>query len=528
ENLVAAVQGTNVTLNWDAPGSGGGGGEEGWIHYDNENGGNSIGTGAAADFDVAANWDAMGDTNSIYPYVGMNITKIQFFPAEANCEYAVRIWTGTAHSLVVDQAVTAPVIGQWNEIILDTPFTIPAGQSLMAGYRCNTQTGYPAGIDDGPTVNGYGNMLNLGGWDTLFDNAGLEGNWNIRVYVADADGREYAIGELPQNPTFAEGTLQSAPTHSSVRGTRATGYRIYRDDVMIDEVAATVLTYTDNNVEGGVHTYHVTAMYDANESPASNPAVVFVLPSLHGESYYDDGSAEEGLNVGSSRQMAVLHNFYNDTVTVKYAKIYVHTPSTASIIVRLYDNDGVDGLPNTMITQVQYPAASVIQGWNYVAFPEDVIVPDGSFYMAIMETPNASMIGVDTSSNGHSVTNLGSGWTPYETGEIMIRAIVYTGTANENELNPAITLAASNYPNPFNPETTISYSVPESGMTSVKVFNLKGQIVNTLVDTDMTSGKHSVVWNGTDLNGKAVSSGIYFVRVENSGKAVTQKMLLSK
>jgi hypothetical protein len=126
------------------------------------------------------------------------------------------------------------------------------------------------------------------------------------------------------------------------------------------------------------------------------------------------------------------------------------------------------------------------------------------------------------------VTNLGSGWTPYETGEIMIRAIVYTGTANENELNPAITLAASNYPNPFNPETTISYSVPESGMTSVKVFNLKGQIVNTLVDTDMTSGKHSVVWNGTDLNGKAVSSGIYFVRVENSGKAVTQKMLLSK
>lgn len=526
ENLEAEVNNTNVTLNWDAPGSGGGGGEEGWIHYDGEPDGNSVGTNAVADFDVAAKWDALGDTNSINPYVGMNITKIQFFPAEPNCVYSVRVWTGAAANLVVDQTVATPVMNQWNEITLTTPYTIPGGVSLMAGYRCNTQIGYPAGTDAGPAIDGYGNMMRFqGAWTTLLAlSATLNYNWNIRVYVADADGREYVMGELPQNDQFASGTLSA----NSLRSNRTTGYRVYRDGIMIDQVSATTLTYTDSNVEGGLHTYYITAMYDANESPASNVATVFVLPAMHSESHYDDGTAEEGLSVGSSRQMAVLHNSYDIPVTVKYAKVFVHTPSTASIIVRLYDNDGDAGMPNTMITQVQYPAASVIEGWNYIAFPTEVVVADGSFYLAIMETPNASMIGVDTSTNGHSVTNMGSGWAAYPTGEIMIRAIVYTGTSNENELNPAITLAASNYPNPFNPTTTISYSVPEAGMTSVKVFNLKGQTVSTLLNSEMTSGNHSVVWNGTDLNGKTVSSGLYFVRVENNGKAVTRKMLLSK
>lgn len=526
ENLVAEVSGSNVTLTWEAPGGGGGGGEEGWLQYCGEPDGNSVGTGAAADFDVAAKWNAMGDTNSIYPYVGMNITKIQFVPSEANCQYAVRVWTGAAATMVVDQVVSNPVLNQWNEIVLDTPFTIPAGTQIMAGYRANTQAGYPAGTDAGPAIDGFGNMMRFqGSWTTLLALAAtLNYNWAIKVYVADADGREYVLGELPQNDQFASGSLAA----HTVRTNRASGYRVYRNGVMIDQVAGDVLTYTDMNVEGGVHTYYVTAMYDANESPASNSTTVFVIPALHGESYYDDGSAEMGLSVGSSRQMAVYHNFYNDSVTLKYAKVFVHTPSTASIIVRVYDNDGEGGLPNTMITQVQYPAANVIPGWNYIPFTSEVIIPSGRFYLAIMETPNASQIGVDTSNNGHSYTNMGSGWAAYTEGEIMIRAIVYTGSSNENELNPALTLAAGNYPNPFNPTTTISYSVPTSGMTSVKVFNLKGQVINTLVNKELAGGNHSVVWNGTDMNGRAVSSGIYFVRVENDGKAVSKKMLLSK
>ncbi len=185
-------------------------------------------------------------------------------------------------------------------------------------------------------------------------------------------------------------------------------------------------------------------------------------------------------------------------------------------------------MPHSQITQVQYPASSVVAGWNYVPFPGEIQIDSGQYYLAIMETPNASQIGVDTSSNGHSYVNMGQGWAAYNEGEIMIRAIVYTGSDSENELNPALTLSINNYPNPFNPTTTISYSLPESGMSSVKIYNLKGQLVNTLVNKEMQSGQHSVVWNGIDASGKLVSSGLYFTRVENVGKAVTRKILLSK
>jgi len=232
ENLEATVAGTDVTLNWDAPGSGGGGGEPGWLTYCGEPAGNSIGTNGVVDFDVAAKWDALGDVNSIYPYVGMNITKIKFVPAEpiTSCTYAVRIWTGSTGTLVYEQAVANPTIDAWNEIVLTTPYTIPAGTSLMAGFRCNATTGYPAGCDEGPQVEGYGNMIRMNNvWQTLSAlNPELIYNWNIQVYVADAAGNEYVIGELPINNVQPISSATLAATQPN-RDRDVTAYKIFRD-----------------------------------------------------------------------------------------------------------------------------------------------------------------------------------------------------------------------------------------------------------------------------------------------------------
>ena len=530
ENLAATVDGANVTLSWDAPGSGGGGGEEGWLTYSGENS-DSVGTGEAADFNVAAKWDALGTENSIYPYVGMNITKIQFWPNEAASTYAVRVWAGSANTLVVDQPVTAPTIGAWNEITLTTPYTIPAATSIMAGFRCNTTTGYPAGIDAGPTVDGYGNWINLGGWQTLTaaTDGDIQGNWNIKVYVADAQGREYVLGELPQNDTYAVGSLASVP--SSTRADRdVSAYKVYRNGIMIVELPGDVTEYTEVNVEGGIHNYYITAMYDNNESPASNTAVVMVIPGDHAESAYDDGSAENSLTLPSPQQMAVYHDtFSNTAVTLKYAAVYVENINTAQIVLRVFEVNETTGMPGNLIgTQIPYPSANVIPGWNYIPIPDERIVPSGRFFLGLLITPNHHGIGVDTSTNGHSFITTGGAWGAYADGEIMIRAIVVPGADNDDNVAPALKLAASNYPNPFNPTTTISYSVPTNGMTSVKIFNLKGQLINTLVNGDKTAGDHTVVWKGIDASGNSVASGLYFMRVENNGKAVTRKMLLSK
>lgn len=524
ENLVTTVDGANVVLTWETPGGGGGGGEEGWLHYDGEYSNNSIGTGDIADFDVAAKWDAAGDYG-INPWVGMAITKIQFYPHESNCQYAVRIWTGGAGTLAYEQAVT-PIIDQWNEVVLTDPWVIPSGISIMAGYRCNTQTGYPAGCDAGPAIDGYGNMIRLGGsWSTLYSQSeSLNYNWNIRVYVADAAGREYEMTSLPINEQSHLGELA---VHQSSRDNRdVSAYKIYRNQVQIDEVPGNVLTYTDMNVEPGLYVYHLTAMYGDHESTASNNAIAFIMPSMHTEIANDDGTAEQGYNVGQSLQMAAKYS-YNDQVTVIYAKIYVHTVNQAGIIIRIYDDDGPGGMPQTQLAQHQYPASNVVAGWNYIALP-NIVVPDGQFYLAILEVANSSQIGLDTSSNGNSFTFNGNIWNPLDIGELMIRAIVEYGVDNDDPITPVFTLDASNYPNPFNPETTIAYSVPSSGPTTLKIYNLKGQVVRTLVSDIRTAGNHKVVWNGKDDNGASVASGMYFYRVSNAGKNITRKMLLAK
>ena len=85
-----------------------------------------------------------------------------------------------------------------------------------------------------------------------------------------------------------------------------------------------------------------------------------------------------------------------------------------------------------------------------------------------------------------------------------------------------------NYPNPFNPETTISFSLKENGPVLLDIYNLKGQKVKTLVNEVMTSGKHNVVWNGTDENNRSVASGVYFYKMRNGKFSSTKKMILMK
>lgn len=85
-----------------------------------------------------------------------------------------------------------------------------------------------------------------------------------------------------------------------------------------------------------------------------------------------------------------------------------------------------------------------------------------------------------------------------------------------------------NYPNPFNPETNISFSVERDCFVEIEVFNLKGQIVKTLVKDHLTRGFHSVVWNGRNKDNRYVGSGIYYYRLKAGDHISTGKMLLIK
>jgi len=85
-----------------------------------------------------------------------------------------------------------------------------------------------------------------------------------------------------------------------------------------------------------------------------------------------------------------------------------------------------------------------------------------------------------------------------------------------------------NYPNPFNPSTTIAYELPEDGLVQLSIYNLKGQLVRKLLDKPQSIGAHSVIWDGKDATGTTCSSGMYFYRVSYNGKSITKKMLMMK
>jgi hypothetical protein len=84
------------------------------------------------------------------------------------------------------------------------------------------------------------------------------------------------------------------------------------------------------------------------------------------------------------------------------------------------------------------------------------------------------------------------------------------------------------YPNPFNPDTTISFELSKAAPTSVKIYNLKGQLVATVLDAEMAAGKHNISWKGKDYRGKNVASGLYLIRVQSGQHCSTRKAILMK
>ena len=106
-----------------------------------------------------------------------------------------------------------------------------------------------------------------------------------------------------------------------------------------------------------------------------------------------------------------------------------------------------------------------------------------------------------------------------ENGVSNIDEIVYT---NYN-------LKLSNHPNPFNPTTTISFSIPIESIVDVSVFNIKGQKVKTVANDLFEKGIYSILWSGDDDNGKLVSSGVYIYKLNVNGKSeAMNKCLLLK
>ncbi len=100
--------------------------------------------------------------------------------------------------------------------------------------------------------------------------------------------------------------------------------------------------------------------------------------------------------------------------------------------------------------------------------------------------------------------------------------------SNDDPVIPAVTELKGNYPNPFNPSTTIAYSVKEATPVWIGVYNLKGQCVRELVQENKAAGNHSVTFDGLDHNRQPLASGVYFYKMQAGKYSSTRKMILMK
>jgi len=91
---------------------------------------------------------------------------------------------------------------------------------------------------------------------------------------------------------------------------------------------------------------------------------------------------------------------------------------------------------------------------------------------------------------------------------------------------PAVVQLNANYPNPFNPKTTIRYELPTALQVNLAVYNISGQLIKTLTQTEQAAGAYAVVWDGTNDRGQAVPSGLYVYRLQAGEWQETQSMVL--
>lgn len=101
------------------------------------------------------------------------------------------------------------------------------------------------------------------------------------------------------------------------------------------------------------------------------------------------------------------------------------------------------------------------------------------------------------------------------------------GVTTVSDITPRAMLN-QNHPNPFNPSTEISFTLNRAGPASIKVYDVQGREVRTLLDRRMQAGKHMVTWDGTDSSGRTLASGTYFYTLQTGEGTTSRKALLLK
>lgn len=224
--------------------------------------------------------------------------------------------------------------------------------------------------------------------------------------------------------------------------------------------------------------------------------------------------------VWQNAQRARWFNYYSDTEYSAYA-------NTPEIYISVTPDNGATWSEPIVLNNVETPQfAGIKPMWVY---PSDKVI-----YTGMQGNNKVGKIGImfynDFTWGSNAITP--SYHPTPDGGEVMfmeLQIVFPEGSSNDdNTIVPVAGILNQNFPNPFNPETTISFDMAKAGKANLSIYNVKGQLVNTLFNGTANFGKNSFVWNGKDARGNNVPSGLYFYRLTTDSNVETKKMMLMK
>jgi hypothetical protein len=238
--------------------------------------------------------------------------------------------------------------------------------------------------------------------------------------------------------------------------------------------------------------------------------------------------------VGDSTFFDIMRT-YSDDPNLKYS---VATTEDFQVVAESVSGQNLNYFFQEWIYGENYPKYTV--GWNKTLVGGDIYQISLNIYQSVNTNPAYYTmpveIKINTSLGDTIVTLFNNAQTQnfqfqvigsptsivFDPGNWILKDLLgITEVKNENV--PTSYSLEQNYPNPFNPSTTIEYSLPRNGFVKLKVFNVLGKEVTTLINGQVEAGNHKVNFDATNLN-----SGVYFYRLESGSFIDTKKMILLK
>jgi len=246
------------------------------------------------------------------------------------------------------------------------------------------------------------------------------------------------------------------------------GYRVYRNSVLLTPEPISQTTYQYFTTGGYSQTYWVVVEYDIGDSTPTNVvnhSIAFLT-----------ASNLQAVNEDNGVRLTWEYNY----------------PLTFVTGFRVIRNGNIINTPN-------------LDGQVFTYL--DTSIPASGTYTYVIRVLYANPSGVSLPTNEATIQ--------YSSDDDIVEPILLTQLIN-------------NYPNPFNPQTIIHFTLANDSAVKIDVYNIKGELVTTLVNKPMLKGEHSTIWNGKDRMGNPVSSGVYFYKMDTQGYSAVKKMVLLK